>query len=46
VPTDDSRAYATRFPEQVELIEVEAAHDLNDHLGFIWEQVESFLLGR
>ena len=45
VPTDDSRAYARRFPERVQLIEVEATHDLNDHLGFIWEQTQSFLLG-
>jgi pimeloyl-ACP methyl ester carboxylesterase len=45
VPIDDSRAYAKRFPGQVQLIEVEATHDLNDHLGFIWEQVQSFLLG-
>jgi len=26
------------------LIEVDAGHDLNDHLDFIWEHVQSFLL--
>jgi len=27
------------------LIEVNADHDLNDHLDFIWEYVQSFLSG-
>jgi pimeloyl-ACP methyl ester carboxylesterase len=44
VPTDHSRRYAAEFPDRVHLVEVDADHDLNDHLPFIWEQVESFLL--
>ena len=45
VPTDDSRAYALKYPDKVRLIEVEADHDLNDHLDLIWDSVQSFLLG-
>jgi pimeloyl-ACP methyl ester carboxylesterase len=44
VPTDDSRAYAAEYSEQVRLIEVDADHDLNEHLDFVWEYVEAFLL--
>jgi len=44
VPTDHSREYATNFPGKVQLIEVNADHDLNDHLEFIWGYVQSFLL--
>jgi pimeloyl-ACP methyl ester carboxylesterase len=44
VPTDHSRKYAAGFPKRVRLIEVDADHDLNGHLEFIWEYVESFLL--
>ncbi len=44
VPIDHSRNYAASFSDQVQLIEVDADHDLNDHLDFIWEQVQSFLL--
>jgi pimeloyl-ACP methyl ester carboxylesterase len=44
VPTDDSRRYAAAYPDLVHLVEVEADHDLNGHLGLIWEYVESFLL--
>jgi pimeloyl-ACP methyl ester carboxylesterase len=44
VPIAHSRDYATRFPDKVQLIEVDADHDLNGHLEFIWEHVESFLL--
>jgi pimeloyl-ACP methyl ester carboxylesterase len=44
VPTDDSRQYAAGFPQQVQLVEVDAEHDLNAHLDLIWEYVESFLL--
>lgn len=44
VPTDDSRAYANRYPDMVQLIEVEADHDLNGHLDLIWDSVQSFLL--
>jgi pimeloyl-ACP methyl ester carboxylesterase len=44
VPTEHSRTYAAHFPESVHLIELDADHDLNDHLGFIWEHARSFLL--
>jgi len=44
VPVDHSRAYAANFPDTIHLIEVDAGHDLNDHLDFIWEHVQSFLL--
>jgi pimeloyl-ACP methyl ester carboxylesterase len=44
VPTDHSREYAASFPGEVHLIEVNAGHGLNDHLGFIWGYVQSFLL--
>jgi pimeloyl-ACP methyl ester carboxylesterase len=44
VPTGDSRAYALQYPDKVQLIEVEADHDLNGHLGLIWDSVQSFLL--
>lgn len=45
VPIADSRAYAAEHPEQVQLVEVEADHDLNRHLDLIWEYVQSYLLG-
>ncbi len=44
VPIDHSRAYAADFPDKVRLVEVDANHDLNDHLAMIWEYVQSFLL--
>lgn len=44
VPIDHSRTYAASFPDRVHLIEVEAGHNLNGHLEFIWEHVQSFLL--
>lgn len=44
VPTDDSRKYAADFPDRVHLVKVDTDHDLNEHLDFIWEYVESFLL--
>lgn len=45
VPIADSRAYAEAYGDQVRLIEVEAGHDLNEHLGLVWEVVEGFLVG-
>ncbi len=45
VPMDHSRKYAANFPDKVHLIEVNADHDLNGHLKFIWKHVQSFLLG-
>jgi hypothetical protein len=44
VPIDHSRTYAANFPDRVRLTEVNADHDLNGHLDFIWEHVQSFLL--
>ena len=44
VPIDHSRAYAASFPDQVQLVEVGAEHDLNGHLDVIWKYVQSFLL--
>jgi len=46
VPISRSRAYASSFPGEVRLVEVSADHDLNRHLGLIWEYVQSFLLER
>jgi pimeloyl-ACP methyl ester carboxylesterase len=46
VPIDHSRNYVASFPDKVQLIEVDADHDLNGHLELIWEQVQSFLLGK
>ena len=45
VPIEPSRAYAADFPDDVRLIEVDADHDLNGHLEFIWGHVKPFLLG-
>jgi len=45
VPTKDSRAYATNYPDSIRLIEVDADHDLNGHLDLIWDTVQCFLLG-
>jgi len=45
VPIEPSRTYATDFPDSVRLIEVDADHDLNGHLEYIWEYAHSFLLG-
>ncbi len=44
VPIADSRAYAAEHPDLVQLVEVDADHDLNGHLDLIWEHVLSFLL--
>ncbi|NKQ34646.1 MAG: alpha/beta fold hydrolase [Chloroflexi bacterium] len=44
VPIADSRQYAARYPEQVELIEVAAGHDINAHLELIWDVIVQFLL--
>jgi pimeloyl-ACP methyl ester carboxylesterase len=44
VPTEHSRKYAADFPDRVHLVEVDADHDLNGHLPFIWEHVQSTLL--
>ncbi len=41
VPIEPARSYAADFPNSVRLIEVDADHDLNGHLEFIWEYVQS-----
>jgi pimeloyl-ACP methyl ester carboxylesterase len=43
-PVDDSRQYRANYPDLVQLIEVEAGHDLNSHLDLIWQQVRRFHL--
>jgi pimeloyl-ACP methyl ester carboxylesterase len=45
VPLKHSRKYATAYPDTVQLMEVDADHDLNGHLDLIWKCVQSFLLG-
>jgi pimeloyl-ACP methyl ester carboxylesterase len=44
VPTDDSRAYAAKYHRRVQLLEVDADHDLNGHLPLIWQYLQAFLL--
>ena len=44
VPLAHSRKYAAHYPNQVSLIEIQADHDLNDHLELIWEYTQPFLL--
>lgn len=39
-----SREYAARYPERVQLIAVEAGHDINAHLDLVWEVTQQFLL--
>ena len=41
VPIEHSRRYAAEHPELVTLIEVDAGHDLNEHLGFIGQQADA-----
>jgi pimeloyl-ACP methyl ester carboxylesterase len=40
VPVEESRRYAREYPSLVTLVEVDAGHDLNDHLELIGELVE------
>ncbi len=44
-PVEDSRRYVAHYPQQTELTEVEAEHNIDDHLDVVWEVVEQFLLG-
>ena len=44
VPINHSRAYASKHPADVRLVEVKAGHDLNRHIDLIWEHAQSFLL--
>lgn len=45
VPIRHSSGYAEAYPDAVQLVEMTAGHDLNDHLDLIWGLAESFLLG-
>lgn len=44
VPIEDSRYYAEKYPEQVQLIEVDSDHRLADQHAQIWDLVQEFLL--
>jgi pimeloyl-ACP methyl ester carboxylesterase len=44
VPTEDSRAFAAEHHDKVQLVEVDADHDLNGHLPLIWRHLQAFLL--
>jgi pimeloyl-ACP methyl ester carboxylesterase len=44
VPFEHSRQWAARHPEQVQLIEVQAGHDLSPHVDLIWRHTQTFLL--
>ncbi len=44
VPIEDSRFFAEKYADRVELLEVKSDHRLGDQLEFIWENVASFLL--
>lgn len=43
VPVEESRHYATQYPELVDLIEVDAGHDLNEHLDMIGSLLEELI---
>ena len=43
VPVSASRAYAQAYPDQVQLVEVEAGHDINAYLPQIWALTEQLL---
>jgi uncharacterized protein len=44
VPIAASRAYARAYPDQVQLIEVTAGHDINAHLPVIWQILQQVCL--
>jgi pimeloyl-ACP methyl ester carboxylesterase len=44
VPIEDSRYYAEKYPEQVQLIEVDSDHRLADQHSQIWDLVREYLL--
>jgi pimeloyl-ACP methyl ester carboxylesterase len=44
VPIEPSRTYVADFADLVHLIEIDADHDLNDHLDYVWRYVQFFLL--
>jgi pimeloyl-ACP methyl ester carboxylesterase len=43
IPIGQSRQYATQYPEQVQLVEVDADHRLSNQLERIWSQVQELL---
>lgn len=44
LPINNSRTYAAAYPKQVQLIEVDSDHRLNDQLDLIWQQIQTFSL--
>jgi uncharacterized protein len=46
VPIAASREYAQAYPDQVQLIEVTAGHDINDHLPLVWQTLRQVCLAR
>jgi uncharacterized protein len=44
VPIAASREYAYAYPDQVQLIEVTAGHDINGHLPVIWQILQQVCL--
>ena len=42
IPIDRSRVYAQRYPDQVQLIEIDDDHLLRNQMNFIWEQAKLF----
>jgi pimeloyl-ACP methyl ester carboxylesterase len=41
VPIANSRRYAAQYPDQVQLIDVDAGHRLSDQLDLIWERLQA-----
>jgi pimeloyl-ACP methyl ester carboxylesterase len=44
VPIENSRKPVASHPDQIQLVEVDSDHRLNDQLDLIWEHARSFLL--
>jgi pimeloyl-ACP methyl ester carboxylesterase len=44
IPIRHSLAYAEKYPDRVRLIELDAGHNLNDHLAAIGQQVQAFVV--
>jgi hypothetical protein len=42
IPIDESRSYASSYPELVTLIEVDSNHRLGDQIEMIWQQILQF----
>jgi uncharacterized protein len=41
-----SRGYARAYPDQVQLIEITAGHDINAHLPLVWQTLQQVCLAR